>query len=51
MHARCVAAVALALGWPDDGAAEDRARRLAERGILKVRDALRAAEATREAAA
>ncbi len=43
--------VALALGWPDDGAAEDRARRLAERGILKVRDALRADEATREAAA
>lgn len=42
--------VALALGWPDDGAAEDRARRLAERAIRKVRNALRADEATREQA-
>ena len=43
--------VALALGWPDDSAAEERARRLASRAIAKVRDALRDNEAQQEVAA
>ena len=43
--------VALALGWEDDPAAEDRARRLAARALGKVRAVLRQAEAEQEVTA